>query len=798
MKITHRFLSFVLIPLLLVGLFLPVPDSAAQAAASPTLDAFSLSARQVLAGLPAGQKSGFIITLRDQLASSPAAAGGISPLQAAAAAQPTRAARQKVVIESLQAQAAQQQAGLLAAANTLQAQGQVDHVTPFWIFNGISLQATPAAILALAARPEVARITPDPDPNARIVLLDDHPANAPTGQAALQKRWTVELPPMLGPASTPLPEPNVALVNAPALWNMGYTGQGVVVASLDTGVDVTHPDLAASYRGGTNSWYDPYNENPTPADFFSDHHGTMTMSLIVGGSAGGSSIGMAPGAKWISAKIFDNAGDATVTAIHLAFQWVLNPNNDSANPGAPDVVNNSWGYTSTTCDISFQPDLQALVAAGIVPVFSAGNSGPNPSSDIGPANNAGAFAVGAIDNNSVIASLSSRGPNSCNAATPFPNLVAPGVTLKAAIPGGLYSTCTGTSCAAPEVTGGIALLLSALPHLGLNLREQSLMQSAVDLGPAGYDPSYGYGRLDVLKAYNWLTATQHLLVVPGGLTATAVSPGQINLSWHDNNHANATGYEVERSPNGAPWTPLSTTVSGATSFDDGPGLAEGTTCNYQVRAVNTNITPATYSQFATVQATTPLQAPTGLSATAVSASQINLHWTNNTSLATQIVLQRSPDGASGWTTINTIAANLTTYSDTTGLAESSPYFYRVQAANVNAASVMVGGASAITPLQTPTLSAAAISSTQINLSWVNHSAHATGFEVQHSPSGLNGWTTLATLLVDVTSYQDTPLTPGVVYHYRVRALGAGADSDYTAPAAVYLPPFQIYFPLIGH
>ena len=84
------------------------------------------------------------------------------------------------------------------------------------------------------------------------------------------------------------------------------------------------------------------------------------------------------------------------------------------------------------------------------------------------------------------------------------------------------------------------------------------------------------------------------------------------------------------------------------------------------------------------------------------------------------------------------------------------------------------------------------------MSWLNNSAHATGFEVQHSPDGLNGWTTLATPLVDVTSYQDTPLTPGLVYHYRVRALGAGADSAYTEPAAVFVPPVWVYFPVVAH
>jgi titin len=286
--------------------------------------------------------------------------------------------------------------------------------------------------------------------------------------------------------------------------------------------------------------------------------------------------------------------------------------------------------------------------------------------------------------------------------------------------------------------------------------------------------------------------------VPGGLTATPASTDQINLSWHDNNGVNATGYEVDRSPDGAIWAPLSTTLSGATSFTDGPGLAEGTSYEYKVRAVNTNTTPVTYSQFATVSTFTLLQAPASLSAVAASASQIDLQWTNNTTLASQVVIQRSPDGVNGWTTVGAVGAALNTFTDTNGLAEGSPYFYRVQAANLNAASAMVDGASpATTWLATPALSAAAISSAQINLSWVNNSAHATGFEVQHSPDGLTNWTTLATPLVGVTSYPDTPLTPGVTYHYRMRALGTGVDSSYTAPVAGYVPPFWVYFPVMA-
>jgi subtilisin family serine protease len=784
--VKSRLLCLLLIPLLLAGLFWPAPPAAAQSTplkAARQADPFTPSARRALAALAPDQKAAFIITLSDQLAASPAA-GQLSPLLAAAAAQPTRRARQQLVIESLQTHAAGQ-AALLAQASALQAQGQVDGIIPFWIFNGVSLHATPAAIMALAAQPGIARITPDPDPDAPLAPLDSPQQTRPAARFAT-----------FGPAAGPAPEPNVALTNAPALWALGYTGQGVVIASLDTGVDATHPDLAASYRGGTDSWFDPYGQNAAPADL--NGHGTLTMGLMVGDGASGTSIGMAPGAKWIAAKIFDNTTKYTDTAVHQAMQWVINPNNDPANPGAPDVVNNSWGYAlGGDCDLTFQPDLLALVAAGIVPVFSAGNSGPFQPSDVSPANNAGAFAVGAIDNNSLIATFSSRGPSSCTPNNPSPYVVAPGVMLRSSVPDGLYSTCTGTSCAAPEVTGGIALLLSAVPHLSLDLQEQAVGQGAADLGDPGYDTTYGYGRLDVQGAYNWLTGPQKLLVTPAFLAASAVSPAQIDLSWRDNNLANASGYEVERSPDGLTgWTALTITAQGAVAFSDSSGLSEGTTYYYRVRAVNATLSTA--SGYAAAQATTPLLAPATLTATAVSPTGIDLSWSNTSALASGMEIQRSPDGVTNWTTL---AANApgTTFSDTSGLSEGTAYFYLVRAVNpalgaaANSAYVSAGAA---TLLYAPILYASPISHTEIDLYWRNFSAYATGFELQRSPDGLTGWTTIASLPLDVTRYADTPLIPLSVYYYQVRVLGPLANSAYSAPRAITTSPYVYHYPLI--
>jgi subtilisin family serine protease len=164
----------------------------------------------------------------------------------------------------LRARADLTQRPLRAMLELRRAQGLVSDIEPLWIVNAIAVTATPAVISELAAHKDVREIRPD--------LAVSAP---PTPTAA-----------MSAPAET-----NVALVNAPALWNLGYRGQGIVVANMDTGVDVTHPDLASRWRGGTNSWYDPNGQHPTtPTDV--SGHGTWTMGVMVGGDAGGSSVSL--------------------------------------------------------------------------------------------------------------------------------------------------------------------------------------------------------------------------------------------------------------------------------------------------------------------------------------------------------------------------------------------------------------------------------------------------------------------------------------------------------------------------
>jgi subtilisin family serine protease len=402
-------------------------------------------------------------------------------------------------IKALHVLADADQRRLLTFLASRRREGRVSQVRPYWIFNGVEVVARPDVIREIAAFGEVAAIRPNATVQAPSASTD-------VGAA----EW------------------NVARVNAPALWSLGYRGQGVVVASMDTGVDLTHPDLSSRWRGGSNSWFDPNGQHPTtPTDV--SGHGTSTMGVMVGGDAGGTSIGIAPDARWIAVKIFNDRGTATTAGIHAGFQWLLDPDHDPATADAPDVVVDSWTFANAGCDLSFQPDLRNLRAAGILPVFAAGNGGPLGGTSFSPANNAEAFAVGGTDAADVIDSSSSRGPSACDQEI-FPRLVAPGVDVRTTDLYGLYTSVTGTSIAAPQVAGALALLLGALPGSDADRQAAALQRGAVDAGAPGANNDYGAGRLDILGAYNWLSTAPDFSVAAAPSSASAPAGSSVSYT----------------------------------------------------------------------------------------------------------------------------------------------------------------------------------------------------------------------------------------------------------------------------
>jgi subtilisin family serine protease len=362
-----------------------------------------------------------------------------------------------------------------------------------WIVNAVHISGADAKLAAeLAARPEVRSVTP-----ARTYALPEpvaQPADA-VAAAADGVEW------------------NVSSIGADKVWSgYGVRGEGIVVASIDSGVQYDHPALAEKYRGNhgdgtfdhTYNWYDPYGQCPLdtgPCD--TNGHGTHTMGTMVGDGG----IGVAPGARWIAARGCQGNGCA-ILALLLAAQWIVAPfdaNWQNPRPDlAPHVVNNSWGAAYS--DPFYTDAVDRWVQMGIMPVFAAGNDGPSCGTVGSPADYPTTYAVAAYDSAGAIADFSSRG--STSNALVKPDIAAPGVAVRSSLPGGRYTSYSGTSMATPHVAGAVALLWSASPGLIGDIADtRALLDgTAIDVddttcgGTAGDNRVWGEGKLDINAA----------------------------------------------------------------------------------------------------------------------------------------------------------------------------------------------------------------------------------------------------------------------------------------------------------
>ena len=280
--------------------------------------------------------------------------------------------------------------------------------------------------------------------------------------------------------------------------------------------------------------------------------------------------------------------------------------------------------------------------------------------------------------------------------------------------------------------------------------------------------------------------------VPSNLSATPSSSTQINLTWSAS--ATANSYDILRQgPADSGFVLIASSVMG-TSFTDS-NLSGASTYNYEIRANNSS-GGSSYS--APASATTPLGgtpvAPSNLSATAASSTQINLAWNDNSNNESGFLIERSTDGVN-FSQIGTTAGNVTSYSDS-GLAPGTSYTYRVRATNSAGNSLYSAIASATTfalPAAPSNLLASAVSQTQINLSWTDNAGGSAGFILFRATSSDN-FVQIATVAAGVTSYADTGLTASTTYSYKVLASNANGQPDYsniasaTTPAPIVTPP----------
>jgi subtilisin len=327
----------------------------------------------------------------------------------------------------------------------------------------VSLRLTAAERDQLSKNPNVAMVE------------DDLPCHI-YGQGGAFSQLQVENQPAVLAETIPS---GVAQIRAPAAWPSSQ-GEGVRVAVVDTGIDYNHPDLRANYRGGVSFVPGAI----TPMD---DHgHGTHCAGTIAAAINGAGVVGVAPAAFLYAVKVLNASGSGQFSQIISGIDWCIK--------NRMHIISMSLGGGSAP--VALQNICNAAWSSGLVVVAAAGNSGtpvPPGTSSVGyPAKYRNVIAVSAIDSANAIAPFSSRGPEV--------DVCAPGVQVLSTTKGGGYGNMSGTSMACPHVAGTAAVVWGA-HRFATNEQIWNLIVHYVDnLGPAGWDANFGYGRVNVDSA----------------------------------------------------------------------------------------------------------------------------------------------------------------------------------------------------------------------------------------------------------------------------------------------------------
>ncbi|NMB35888.1 MAG: S8 family serine peptidase [Firmicutes bacterium] len=445
--------------------------------------------------------------------------GPYTPLSTGKERSSGRSHRTQMLVKKLQATARASREKIEPIINEESRKGNIRNYTPFWIVNAFKAEVNAAALQRLSNHPQVQHIRSD----RRHYVLPSNLLTSSSEQGLNTPYNTSKQKP-----GTESGIWNLELIKAPAVWKTGITGEDVVVAIMDTGVNPNHPALQGHYRGDLpghshkTSWYDATadsgREDDSPRDL--NGHGTHIAGLILGGKPE-EPLGVAPGANWIGVNIFSK-GLAWDSHIIQAFQWLMAPGGDPQN--APHIINCSWASRPEFAEDHLQWEiLYNLEQAGILVVFAAGNNktaGPGS-----PASYPHALAVGAVQKNGdkiEIADFSSRGPVEWQGINYLkPELTAPGVNIRSAWLKEDYFTLDGTSLAAAHVSGAAALLLESNPQL-LPFEIVSILKKTTAWDPAwnknGERPNnaYGFGLLDAYEAVRANTVPSREIIFSDG------------------------------------------------------------------------------------------------------------------------------------------------------------------------------------------------------------------------------------------------------------------------------------------
>ncbi len=487
---------------------------------------------------------------------------------------------------------------LRALIESLEIDGEIDSVRYIWIYNMIGFNASVEALKILDKHHSIGEI--DYDPLRKIMIDDFEYVNDVNNNNENTREITY----------------NVSIVNAPAVWNLGYKGEGVIVAVLDTGVNYNHHDLRNRMWSSPqypNHGYNFFDNNDNPMD--GNGHGTHCAGTVAGDGSAGSQTGMAPESSIMALKVMGNDGSGQTQMLYDGIQFALD--------NGADVLSMSLGWKqewSPNRNVARSVMLNAL-SAGVVAAVAAGNEGNEQNTSPVPNNVrtpgdcpppwlhphqfelggiSSVISVGATNSSNQIANFSSRGPVQWADVNPYydypynpemglirPDITAPGVQVKSLRHNSNtgYTTMSGTSMAAPAMAGVLALLLSKDANLTPEQMSQYVEETALSLSTMKSN-TFGAGRVDALAAINLVVGENppHQSSNPNPPNNAENLPLQPRISWKNN--AGALMYFVNLGTNNPPNNVLEGYITEDLFFDIPLMLQPETTYYWRIDAMN--------------------------------------------------------------------------------------------------------------------------------------------------------------------------------------------------------------------
>ena len=601
-------------------------------------------------------------------------------------------------------------------------------------------------------------------------------------------------------------------IDAPAAWDLGTGSSEVIVVVIDTGVDYNHEDLAGNVfqntpdcntngvdddgNGFVDDCYgiDTRNDDSDPMD--DNNHGTHVSGTI--GAVGNNSVGVT-GVNWnvsiMACKFLGSSGSGSTSGAIDCFAYI----DTMYDAGHTSIVasNNSWGGGGVSQ--ALKDAIDSNRERGILTIFAAGNSGTD--NDLNPSYPSNYFlpniiAVAATDRNDRIASFSQFGSTSVH-------IGAPGVAILSTTLNDTYQSFNGTSMATPQVAGVAALMRAQNPTWDwLDIKNRIL--AGGDNTSAMSDKTVTGKRLNAFGSLTCSNSVVNARLQPltDKLVASVGDPVDL-ASLHINCDQ----------PNGGVSVSVSSSDGNSTiDLEDdglgndqvaGDGIYSGT---YTVSTATDQSLTFPGTDVVDIRELRPNSAPSNLTATASQGStQIDLSWQNNSSDASDFHVERALAGTGNWSKIATVSASTNqdtgSYQDT-GVACGTTYDYRVRVhrhsdQQYSAYSNTATATTPVCPPNAPTsLTAAAVSQTQINVSWQDNSSDETDFHLERALAGTGStghsrWSEIAT--PTASSYDDTGLTCSTTYDYRVRAHRHGDDrfSAYSNTATATPPCVEL-------